>query len=93
MSGQPLAFDKGNDPMGSSKSDDLDPGQPLPPAPGAPDPLAGVRLWILPDPWKTLRVSHRSLDGACGAAHRLHRRCGRDPPLTALDTEPRPEAS
>ncbi len=21
-------------------------------------------LWILPDPWKTLRVSHRSLDGA-----------------------------
>jgi len=29
---------------------------------------AGTRrtgsLWILPDPWKTLRVSHRSLDGA-----------------------------
>ena len=24
-------------------------------------------LWILPDPWKTLSVSHRSLDGANSA--------------------------
>ena len=28
------------------------------------DPHRIESLWILPDPWKTLRVSHRSLDGA-----------------------------
>jgi hypothetical protein len=27
-------------------------------------PYRSGSLWILPDPWKTLCVSHRSLDGA-----------------------------
>ena len=50
--------------------------------PGASFPTGG--LWILPEAWKTPRqdpeartspqgVSHTSLDGATGAAHRLHR--------------------
>jgi len=37
--------------------------------------MVGVRAWIVPGPWKSLRLYHRPLDNPLGCPHYPHHYC------------------